>query len=543
MRFRGGPRGGPRDRSRPTAALCVALLACGAAVANASDAPEFRSIDGSGNSFIDPLMGSAGMSLPRRSAHAYGDLIASPNGGNRPSARAISNAVVAETEVRLNAAGATDYLWLWGQFLDHDLDLVPSASPAEPFHIAVPAGDPWFDPFGTGTQVIPLSRSAWDRSTGRRNVPRRQVSSITAWIDASNVYGSDMERATALRRRGDRGDLRTSRGKLLPFNTAGLPNAGGPSRDLFLAGDERANEQVALTAMHTLWVREHNRIARSLAREHPGMSGDEIYERARAWVGAEMQVITYQEFLPILLGPGRLPPYRRWSPDVDGSINNEFATAAYRFGHSMVSSELLRLDRRGRPVGGGPLPLREAFFNPDEIREHGIDPLLRGLAAQQARALDNMIVDELRNFLFGPPGAGGFDLASLNIQRGRDHGLDHFNAVRRSFGLRPYRSFDELTADARLADTLDELYGSIENIDLWVGGLAEAPYRGGLLGETFHAIVKDQFLRLRDGDRFYYERMYGGDDLRELQSTRLADVVRRNTGIGGELPDDVFRGR
>ena len=130
---------------------------------------------------------------------------------------------------------------------------------------------------------------------------------------------------------------------------------------------------------------------------------------------------------------------------------------------------------------------------------------------------------------------------SLNIQRGRDHGLESFNRTRALFGLRPYREFYEITSDEDLAERLERLYGDVDDIDLWVGGLAEDHVDGALLGPTFYTIVSDQFIRLRDGDRFYYEKMYRGRELREMKRTTLADVIRRNTGIGHELPDDVFR--
>ena len=529
---------------RLAVAWLLALSMLGSLVEPAGSMEEYRAINGSGNSHLKPDRGAAGTHLMRLAGHAYADLISEPAGPSRPSAREISNEIAQQTRVALNHARGTDYVWLWGQFLDHDIDLSPEMSPKEPFPIQVPAGDPHFDPAGTGTQVIGLDRTAYDPATGHtRNNPRRQMNMITSWIDASNVYGSSRSRADALRLHDGDGLLKTSAGNLLPFNTAGLANAGGSAPSLFLAGDVRANEQVGLTAMHTLWVREHNRLAAEIRARKPRLSGDEIYERARAWVGGLMQSITYNEFLPVLLGRHSLPAYQGWNVQVDGSVAQEFSTAAYRFGHSMVSPLLLRLDSSGAPIAAGHLTLAAAFFAPHEISAHGIDSILRGIAAQQASEIDSMVIDELRNFLFGPPGAGGLDLASLNIQRGRDHGLESFNRTRALFGLRPYREFYEITSDEDLAERLENVYGDVDSIDLWVGGLAEDHVDGALLGPTFYAIVSDQFVRLRDGDRFYYEKMYRGRNLREMKRTTLADVIRRNTGVGGELPDDVFRMR
>jgi len=190
---------------------------------------------------------------------------------------------------------------------------------------------------------------------------------------------------------------------------------------LFLAGDVRANEQVALTAMHTLFVREHNRLAEEYAEENPEWDGEQIYQKARQIVGAQMQVITYREFLPALRGNRPLSRYRGYDRNVDGSIRNFFSTAAYRFGHSALSPVLQLLDSEGNEISEGNLPLSSTSFSPFRVTEEGgIEPLLRGLGSQECQRIDPFVVDGVRNFLFGDPGSGGFDLASLNIQRGRD---------------------------------------------------------------------------------------------------------------------------
>lgn len=153
----------------------------------------------------------------------------------------------------------------------------------------------------------------------------------------------------------------------------------------------------------------------------------------------------------------------------------------------------------------GDLSLAQSFFNPFEISGPGIEPYLRGRARQVDQEVDCYIVDGVRNFLFGPPGAGGFDLASLNIQRGRDHGIPRFNAVRRNLGLFPKRRFSHITSDPEVQGKLAAAYTTPNDLDLWVGGLAEDHVNGGLVGETFFTILKDQFTRLRDGDRFWYQ--------------------------------------
>lgn len=502
---------------------------------------QYRTIDGTDNNLIHPEQGSADQQLIRLTNAEYGDGVSSPAGADRPSARTISNEVVATSGPRPNARELSDMTWLWGQFLDHDISLTEPAEPHEPFNVDVPSGDHLFDPFYTGEGQISLNRSVFDPATGSDDTsPRQQINQITSYVDGSMVYGSDDVRAAELRSFED-GRLLVTDDNLLIQNGAGLPNAdNGPNGSLFLAGDVRANENVALTAMHTLWVREHNRLCELLLQADSSLTDEQLYQQAREIVVAQIQAITYNEFLPALLGENALDDYRGYDPDVDATIANEFSTAAFRFGHSMLSDELLRLNSDGTVADEGSIALRDAFFNPQEILDHGIDSVLIGATQQTANEIDSEIIDAVRNFLFGPPGAGGFDLASLNIQRGRDHGLADYNQVRTALGLPPATAFSDITSDPQRQSRLEELYGTVDNIDLWVGGLAEDHLPGASMGATFHTILVDQFTRLRDGDRFWYENVLDGETLAAVRSTRLSDVMERNI-TADSLADDVFR--
>jgi hypothetical protein len=503
----------------------------------------FRSADGSDNNYQQPTMNAAGTPLMRRMGAWYADGIWQMAAAQLAGPREISNAVVAQTEPIVNGRGASDFLWQWGQFIDHDLDLTETVGIVEAADIAVPRGDLFFDPNGNGTAVIGFTRSVYDTATGTDpDNPRQQINALSAWIDASNVYGSSESRAAALRTFTG-GELKSSPGNLLPFNTDGLPNLPDPRADFFVAGDVRANEQVALTAMHTLFMREHNRIARRLARERPELDDETIYQIVRRLVGAELQAITYREFLPLLLGPKALTPYRGYDSRRDARIMNEFSTAAFRFGHSLLSPVLRRLDRGGRTIALGDLPLQQAFFAPQVIVQTGISPLLRGLASQACQELDVFVVDDVRNFLFGAPGQGGLDLPALNIQRGRDHGLPRYNDARRTMRLQPKSSFEEVSSSPEVRRRLASIYGSPDDIDLWIGGLAEDHVPGAMVGELFWTIIKDQFEALRDGDRFWYQRILPAGQLFFVESTRLADVIHRNTNIRAEVGSDAFRVR
>lgn len=504
-------------------------------VFNAPVAP----IDGVGNNLIDGTLGTTGAELLRITSVEYSDGISELAGEDRPSARVISNAVNSQTGSIVNEYHLTDYLWVWGQFLDHDIDLSEPHDDSETADIEVPQGDPFFDPFGTGTQTIGFTRTAAAEGTGTSEEnPRQQFNEITAFIDGSVVYGSDQERADALRTFSG-GLLKTSDGDLLPFNDDGLANAGGTSDALFVAGDVRANENIALSSMHTIWVREHNRIATELANEDPSLTDEELYQGARRIVMAEIQAITYNEFLPALLGNNALQPYTGYNVLADAGIANIFSTAAYRLGHSLLSPELLRLNADGTEAAEGNISLQNAFFSPSELTDHGIDSLLQGLAAQNAQQLDTQIIDDVRNFLFGPPGAGGFDLASLNIQRGRDHGLADYNQARIDLGLAPVTDFSEISSDVSVQLKLASVYDTVDDIDVWVGMLAEDHVPGSTVGELMRTVLIDQFTRLRDGDRFWYQNVFRGHELREIEQTTLADVIMRNSDVTG-LQENVF---
>ena len=246
----------------------------------------------------------------------------------------------------------------------------------------------------------------------------------------------------------------------------------------------------------------------------------------------------------MLLGPGALGAYSGYKPEVVPAIANEFASAAYRFGHSLLSPAIMYIEPDG---GARHVALDEAFLNPAFLKTHGIAGILLGLASQQAQHLDTRIIDQVRNLLFEDPHFTGIrDLAAINIQRGRDHGVPSYNDVRRAYGLAPVQSFADVSSDPAVQAKLTQAYGGdVNRLELWPGGLAEDHLPGAMLGETFHAIVADQFRRLRDGDRFWFENdpyfLAHPDLLGRMRSVTLADVVRRNTPLGNRLPDNVFQ--
>lgn len=509
---------------------------------------EYRTFDGSNNNEDHPDWGQAGTQLLRlpgeEAVYADGMKALAERPGNP---REISNLVCRQTASKPNPNHLSDYVWVWGQFLDHELDITPPADPVEGAPIDVTPGDPRL-PLGG---QIKFKRSTFDRHILETD-PRQQVNLLSSYIDGANVYGVSEERASRLRMHDGTGRLQVSEGlfgnlgDLLPLNDPDDPidNDNGPGGQdpgrFFVSGDVRANEHNVLTCMHTLFEREHNRLCQEIIGRNPRLYGDdqEVFQMARKIVGGIMQAITYYEFLPLVLGKDAIPSYDGYKTDVNAGITNVFSTATYRLGHSMLSGTI----QLGS--GGGSLPLRQAFFTPERIRTIGIEPFLAGLMTQVMQDIDTRVVDDVREFLFTPPLAPNvlLDLPALNIQRGRDHGLPDYNTLREAHGLPKVTSFADITSDTDLRQSLDRAYrGNINGIDPWIGALAEDHVDGANVGPFLCAALAEQFTRIRDGDRFWYEHDQGltEEQKDEIHNTRLSDVIRRNTNIT-DIQDNVF---
>ena len=494
----------------------------------------FYSLDGTDNNINNTNYGAVGSHLLNTAPLDYGDGISTPAGADRANARVISNALAQQDDIIASDRGLTNLIWAFGQFVDHDIVLSPENHDAQPVVINVPLGDRDLDPTGMGKVIIPLDKTAFSEGTGTDiNNPAQIENNITAWLDGSNIYGSDKERNKYLREFAG-GRLKVSEGDLLPFGDEHISNAN-PSRQqphhLFAAGDIRANENSVLVSMHTLFVREHNRIAGELATAHPDWQDDELYNRARQINIAQYQSIVYNEYLPSLLGTDALPEYSGYDSTINPSIDRSFSSAAFRVGHTQISSEILRLDTEGNEIAEGNLTLADAFFrSTDVVKESGIDSILRGVGSSLSQNVDLKLIDDLRNLLFkfGPQDIGR-DLFAINIERGRVNGVSDYNTVRESFGLDKVTTFAEISSDVEIQNQLESLYDDVDNIDLYVGLLAEDHLTDAAVGETFQTIIGQQFVSLREGDRLYYENIFTPKEIAKINDITLADIIRLNT--------------
>jgi Animal haem peroxidase/Secretion system C-terminal sorting domain/HYR domain/Lectin C-type domain len=520
---------------------------------DAQTRPKYRTLDGTLNNLSYPDFGKTGIPFYRELPAEYGDG-KSTMVTNRPNPRLLSNKLSDEPEDDHNDRYMAGMFYSWGQFLDHDITRRGGGTEASP--IPLPSGESKF------TAPIAFTRSAAHPGSGF-STPRDQTNTTTSWVDASQVYGDNPTRANWLRT-FQGGKLKVSAGNLLPFNTitgeySSTIDPSAPTMDdtrsrttgeiqkVFVAGDPRASEHPILTSLHTLMVREHNRICGTLSTS--GLSDEVIYQKARKEVGALIQVVSYGQWISSL--GVTLQSYTGYKSAARPDIMNTFATAAYRW-HTMVENDIIFRNNSCNGVGPVELPLKDIFFNPSIVRTNGIDPILKGITVHRSYETDLRVNDGLRNNLFGP--GQNSDLVAINIQRGRDHGLPNYNTVRQHYTGSPAFTFTDIAGSSRtsvsssspgsgelVAPLMQSLYGSVNTVDLWVGLYAEPRLSGKSVGKTVDAILRGQLERLRDGDFYYFENdpELTAADKSRIRSTTLKHIIQRNT-TAGDLQDNVF---
>ena len=285
-----------------------------------------------------------------------------------------------------------------------------------------------------------------------------------------------------------------------------------------MAGDERVNEHPGLSMIHTMMAREHNRIAAQLKTINNHWDQEKVFQETRRIVVAEIQHITYSEFLPRVLGRDMMTKYSlslletghtapsHYDQQCTAVILNEFAGAAFRFGHSLIRANLSLMAETGQEEQE--VPLREVFHDPTMIRSGNlIDSLVRGLVMSSMETMDRKLSEEVGNHLFEEKGKAfsGLDLGALNIQRGRDHGLPGYNRYRDLCGLARADTFEDfLEISPVWAGNLGKLYPHPDDVDLFVGMLLEKKVEGGIVGPTLGCLLGTQFRMLKQCDRWVW---------------------------------------
>uniref|UniRef100_UPI00398EAE0A eosinophil peroxidase-like n=1 Tax=Pristiophorus japonicus TaxID=55135 RepID=UPI00398EAE0A len=562
----------------------------------------YRTFTSECNNRRKPRLGASNTPFTRLLPARYEDGISIPLGwtpnklhfGFRlPLVRKVSNIILRTLNENVDLDTETSHLFMqWGQWIDHDMTLTPVSGSLQTFNDGIncettcvqkspcfPIKIPQHDTRITDSNnmCMPFFRSAPACGSGELGSlfgefnTRQQINSVTAFLDMNEVYGSTACLANKLRNlTNELGLLAVNEAfsdnglEYLPFNTISSNLCGRMgescvisqnSTPCFIGGDVRVNEQLGLLSFHTIFLREHNRLARELKRLNPHWSGNTTYLEARKIMGAFQQIINHRDYVPLIIGKDAtqkfLPDYADYDEFVDPSIANVFATAAFRFGHLTIRPTLSRF---GENYQEHPefknLLLHLTFFTPGKlVKEGGVDPLMRGLLGSPAKlqTQDKMMPDELRERLFELTSNIALDLGSLNMQRSRDHGIPGYNAWRKFCDLSQPKSLTELTAvlnNAQLARRLIRLYGTPDNIDVWLGGISEPFVEGGKMGPLFACLIGKQFQNLRDGDRFWWEHggVFTGSQRQALAQISMSRIICDNTRIQF-LPRDAFRFR
>jgi len=569
----GGNRGAVNFGSSVTSRQNIESTGQSCSASQSCSALPYRSADGSCNNLREDRYGKADTALNRILLPEYANGVDTPRrsrtGAALPSARLLSTNLAKDFN---NADSRHTYLTMvFGQFVDHDIthspilrngnnqdiDCCSSSAAADFTSVCEPIPIPRNDPFFQGRKTcMNLVRSTPAPALDCSVRYREQVNQLTHWLDTSQVYGSNINEQRSVRT-GRGGRLLTSSG---PDNGRQiLPNDNQESSCVgtcFKAGDGRVNENPNLSVLHTVFMREHNRVADQLSRLNPGWSDEKVFQETKKFVTAEYQHIIYNEWLPAVVGKqymnlyGLFPLSSGFSTDYDTTfdprITNEFSTAAFRFGHSLIPGIINVYSTVGRNINPQ-FELKNAFNKPELLRLGGMfDGLVAGLTRDKMESFDSGFVDDITNNLFDGD-RNGMDLVALNIQRGRDHGLPGYNKYRDICGIGRANSFSDLSRQmaVRRTQELQQLYNNVDDIDLFVGLFSERPANGAMVGPTTLCIIGDQFARLKKGDRYFYDlgRQSGSFSASQLQEIRKASMSRilcDNSGVS-QLQPLVFQ--
>uniref|UniRef100_A0A8C0R5N9 NAD(P)H oxidase (H2O2-forming) n=1 Tax=Canis lupus dingo TaxID=286419 RepID=A0A8C0R5N9_CANLU len=523
---------------------------------------EVQRFDGWYNNLMEHKWGRKPGREERLVPASYADGVYQPLGEpHLPNPRDLSNAAMRGPAGQASLRNRTVLGVFFGYHVLSDLVSVETPGcPAEFLNIRIPPGDPVFDPNGRGDVVLPFQRSRWDPESGQSpSNPRDLTNAVTGWLDGSAIYGSSHSWSDALRSFSG-GQLASGPDPAFPRNaqppllmwSAPDPASGqrGPG-GLYAFGAERGNRDPFLQALGLLWFRYHNLCAQRLARQHPHWGDEELFQHARKRVIATYQNIALYEWLPSFLqrapvkyageGPELLPDFRTPWPQSSLPFYLHFRNASCHF--QEVINRNSSISRALRVCNS-----YWSRKHPNLRRAEDVDALLLGMASQIAEREDHVVVEDVLDFWPGSLKFSRTDHVAGCLQRGRDLGLPSYTKARAALGLPPITRWQDINPalsqnNHTVLEATAALYNQdLSQLELLPGGLLESH---GDPGPLFSAIVLNQFVRLRDGDRYWFENTRNGlfseEEIAEIRNTSLRDVLVAVTNMNpSTLQPNVF---
>lgn len=326
-----------------------------------------------------------------------------------------------------------------------------------------------------------------------------QVNAVTSYLDLSVIYGSSHAALKKLRSFNG-GRLRTNPSNVLPVEHGN-----------YYSGDDRASQTHFLTVIHALFVRNHNYISDKLATINPHWSEERLFQESRKINIAVYQKIIYEEWLPIVMGKdrSRLLQFTSYNPKVDASTLNEFSNSAFRVFHSFMPSYFELREKNGEETK---VSLSDAVYTEPPVSS--CENILRGILHQNMSLTGYS--SEILNRMFKNSNGTGLDLMSMDIMRGRDHGIPAYYKYRKFCGVNPYNLeiFNDLAPHMtkNAISLLRQTYKTVYDIDLLVGGVLELIENAKqkdldglpIVGPTILCIMYEQFYRWKAGDFYFY---------------------------------------
>ncbi|XP_075526548.1 chorion peroxidase-like [Dermacentor variabilis] len=295
--------------------------------------------------------------------------------------------------------------------------------------------------------------------------------------------------------------------------------------------------------MQTLWMREHNRIARQLTCINPHWNDERLFQVTKRIQEGRYQHILFSEWLPWQLGQKVMEEYdlsvqdrghTSYDDTLDATLSNEFSSAHFRYAHTNVPGGYWRIDQKGQNLTI--LKLKDAYFVPLNDSYHPVDDVLRGSVEQPMEPFNRFGDHGVTRYLFRKPWLPyGGDLFAIDIQRARDHGVRPYVDWIQECQNITITNFDDLSQvmPAETAQLYEQVYEDVRDIDLVSGALSETRLDGAELGATFGCGVARQFHLLKYADRFYYEHAnqsgsFNEDQLATIRKTTLTKILCEN---------------